>query len=125
MATLILVARPCEITSLIQWVCNEYYADTPTDCPVIADTIRQRISTLLQAYFVRDRREKHDVLDDALTALLGAIGNELTQTVAALTQKGYHIRSVDTFAIDGSTRFILTMLTGEDHEQPLPVTDTG
>lgn len=125
MATLILVARPCEITTLIQWVCNEYYSDTPTDCPVIADTIRQRISTLLQAYFVRDRGHHPDDLDSALTETLDAIGQELEQTVTALTQKGYHIRSVDTFAIDGSTRFILTMNTGEHHEQPLPVTDTG
>jgi len=106
-------------------VCNEYYSDTPTDCPVIKDTIRQRISSLLQAYFVRDGGKQPEARDTELTEVLAEIGHELERTVTALTEKGYHIRSVDTFAIDGSTRFILTMHTGVQNEQPLPVTDTG
>lgn len=124
MKTLILVARPSEMSTLIQWVCQEYYPDTPTDCPSIKDTIRQRIGTLLQTYFVRDRRECDSDLDIVLEAVMAEIEQELESTVTALTKKGFQINAVDTFAVDGSTRFLLTMI-GDHHEQPLPETDTG
>lgn len=124
MEKLILVARPGEITSLIQWVCDEYYHDVPTNDPVIADTIRQKTGGLLQSYFVRDQGDDLDVTDTFLTDVLSAIGRELTEIVAKLTQKGFNICAVDTFNIDGSTRFVLTMI-GENHEQSLPDADTG
>lgn len=120
-----LVARPCEMTSLIRWVCDRYYADTPTDCPVVQDTIRHKITTLLQTYFVRDQGEIEDFIDTALQDILQAIDDELSQLVHTLTQKGFHIHTVETFALDGSTRFLIKMFTGDAHDQSLPEADTG
>lgn len=124
MATIILIARPCEMSTLIKWVCNEYFPDTPTHCPVVADTIKEKISSILRTYFVREPNEELAYLDDALTEIMDAIGKELLMTISTMSTKGYQIRTVDTFSIDGSSRFVLTM-HGEHHEQPLPVTDTG
>jgi len=123
-ARVILIARPSEMGTLMQWACNEYFPDTPISCPVVVDTIKQRISKILQTYFVREPNEDIAYLDEALTEIMAAINEELTITISSMIQKGYRIRSVDTFAIDGSSRFVLT-LHGENHEQPLPVSDTG